>query len=107
MIKRLRNFLLSELLCALVEDDIISKDRQGNIFLGQEKLTESEIRAIGQEIKFLKETRVWNIINETIKRDAMDKMFKNAKTTDDMFAGKMMLYNLDLTNKIINILLKG
>jgi hypothetical protein len=104
MKQRIKNWLLSELLCAQVVEDIITQDKQKNIYIGGEKITQQELKVIQEEIKFVKETRLWSIINETIKADAQRKMFVSAKTTDDLFAGKMMLYNLDLINKCISVL---
>jgi predicted metallopeptidase len=104
MIKNIiKNWLLKNLLNAVVVDDVITKDKLGNIYLGEDKLTDQEKINIYQEVEFIEKTRIWKVYTESLKQQAEERIFNHSKTLDDMFAGKMMLYNLDVILKINKI----
>jgi hypothetical protein len=99
----IKNWLFKHYLNAVVAEDIVTQDKFGNIYLGNIKLTAQEIKNIKEEIKFIETTRIWRIYIESLKEQAQKSIFDKAQTMDDLFAGKMMLYNLDIMLKINNI----
>ena len=99
----IRNWLLRHLLNAVLPEDVVTTDKRGAVYLNGSILSEQEKKNILEEIKFIETTRIWKIYTESLKEQAQRRIFDNAKTIDDIFAGKMMLYNIDVILKINNI----
>lgn len=107
MKKRVINWLLRKYLCAVIAEDVITiaKDKQGNVthlFLNGELVTENEAKSLKEEVRFLKNTRLWSIFQNTLANQARKTMFELSKDYDDMRNGKMMLYNLDVQKNILS-----
>ena len=102
----IKNWLLRHYLNAVTAEDVITQDKYGNIYLGLIKITTQEKENILQEINFIEKTRIWKIYIESLKDEAQKRIFVHSKTPDDLFAGKMMLYSLDVMLKINNIFKK-
>jgi hypothetical protein len=82
----------------------IRGDQEGNpilITIGTEKMTKNEIKNLKEEVIFYKRTRLYKILQETLKSQAQDMMFKKSKSYDDMQGGKYMLLNLDVQDRIM------
>lgn len=77
-------------------------DTAGNVYLGGEKVTDQLAKELKQEANIMKELRLWNILTNTPKHQAKEVMFTKSKTFDDMMAGKMMLYTVDVQENIVN-----
>lgn len=104
MRQRIINFALRNLLHAVVLDDVIKQDKAGNIFIGGSQATEDQVRQLIAECKALEGFMVWKILNENIKKDALDRGWNNATNLDQLNTGKVMFYTLDLQKSIINML---
>lgn len=98
------NWLLKYLLCSIDVNQVITQNKVGLLMVNNEQLSNSEISNLQSEIKFLKTTRIWKILTETLKDQARQVMFERATTFDDMKNGKMMLYNIDVQEKIVEII---
>ena len=99
----IRNWLLRHYLNAVTVEDVITQDKRGGVYLNGALLSEQEVKNLLEEVKYIENTRMWRIYIESLKEQAQKRIFENAKTLDDLFAGKMMLYNLDVLIKINNI----
>lgn len=104
-LEKTKNELLKELFCAIVPDDIITVDKIGVIKIDGEALSEGESRALYEEAKFFIESRIYKIIINTPKAQAMEIMYNKSETFDDMRNGKMMLYNLSLQENIVKAIM--
>ena len=67
-------------------------------------LDKGERQLLREEAKMLVKMRLWSILTNTLKAQAQKTMFEKAETFDDMVAGKTMLYNIDIQEKIVAIL---
>ena len=109
--KRLKQRLINALtrtLIPLVEDkEIISFNKQGDVFIGTTKLTETELNTLRQEAKFLKESQIWKIINIYFTQLAKKKLFEESKDIDDLLFAKTMLYTLSVQNIILDKIKKN
>ena len=103
-LNRIKNWLLKNLLNAIVIEDIITYDKVGQIYINRVLITDAELNSIAEEIKFLKSTRFWALMNSTLADEAKLRLFNHSKTIEDMHFGKAMLYNLDIMSKAIKIL---
>ena len=99
-----KNKLLKDLLCVVNIEDVMTADKQGNLFLGGTKLQETELDSLRAEAEFLTNTHLWKILTMSLKEQAMKVMFEQSQTFDDMRAGKMMLYNLSVQENIVNLI---
>jgi len=92
------------LLCAVRLEDILTMDKQGNIYLGGEKLDVTVARNLKEEAIFLGESQLWKLLTNTLRDQAQKVMFEQSTSYDDMRNGKMMLYNINVQEKIIAML---
>ncbi len=103
MKQRIINYLLKYLLNAVVISDII-KIEKGKIYIDDKEVDEMELRSLRAEIKALEGFRIWHIITQTLKKDAYERGFVSATNMEHLNTSKIMLYNLDIQQKIINAL---
>lgn len=75
--------------------------KQGGIYLGRNLLSEQEFINLYNECLLLKNTTLWKVFQETLKDEAQQVMYTRSKDYMDMIVGKMMLYNLDVQEKIV------
>lgn len=96
---------MSKLLCAVNPLDVFTSDKTGKkLFLNGREITELEMGDLKADAMYFGKSRLWNVLAETIRSQAMEVMFTKSKDFDDMRTGKMMLYNLDIQKKIIKLL---
>ena len=100
--QRLKNKLLSRLFCSINPDNVFSVHKDGRVFLAGQQISTAEAKSLYEEIKYIRKCRVWEIKNETLKKDAMERAFEKAINFDDLMTAKLMLFNLDIEEKIFN-----
>lgn len=98
--EELINELIHNKLHVAVAEDIIRSNNTGKLWVGDDLLDESSVEALRQEVNFLRKTRIWRILNETIKFDAQRRMFEQSTCWEDVMFGKAVIYTLDLIDKI-------
>ncbi len=105
MKQRLINWLLRRELNAVVYADVIGVEK-GKVIIGGKEVQDMELRSFIAEVKALENMRIWNVMKETLRADAMDRGFNKSTSFDDLKTCKLMLYNLDIFESIINIIKK-
>ncbi len=103
MKQRLVNWLLKNLLNAIVLNDVLLVEK-GVIYLNKKPITDEELRQLISEAKAIESTRLWSILNETLKNDAVDRGWNKSTTLDQMNTGKTIFYTLDLQSQIIKLI---
>jgi hypothetical protein len=106
MKKRLKiwalNWVCRNLLKAVVLDDVLTVDSKTNtLFLGKDLLTEGQRRQLRQEAKDFERTLLYSILMNTPANQARKIVFERSVSFDDIWSGKMMLYTIDLQEKIV------
>ena len=87
----------------LEPSDIITKT--GNeLFIDGKKLTREEIRLLSEEIGYIKRSAILKILTNNLVSTAKEMMFEKAQTFDDMIKGKMILYTIDIQEKIMKLI---
>lgn len=96
-----KNELLREFFNAVVDEDVVTQDKAGRIFLGGELVSVAEADNLQKEAKMLERMKIWKLLTNTLIDQAHKVMFNNAETYDDMRNGKMMLYNIGVQKSIV------
>lgn len=78
--------------CDINAVDVFSySPKTGKMFLGEYEMTEAEIINLQEEIKYLEKTRIWEVWQNTVKKQAIDTAIYNSTTFDDMKTAKAFL----------------
>lgn len=105
MLRRLKNWLLKELVLQVRAEDVFTYSPKGVLYLAGNPLTEGEIRSLQSEVRLLEETRLWKVYQNTLSEQAKDRMFEKAQSYEDMWSGKLMLKNLEVMRDINKIVM--
>jgi len=93
--------------CDVKAEDIFTfNPKTGQMFLGSYLMTEAEIKNLQEEIKFLEKTRLWEVWQNTVKKQAIDTGMYNSTTFEDMRTAKAFLKVL-ATLQDINTIIKS
>lgn len=103
MINRLKNKLISHLFCSINPHDIISIEK-GIMFLGNEVVTEAEVKQLQEEIKYIETCRVWGVITNTLRQETIERGLTKSVSFQDVLTSKAMLINLDVIQSIFKII---
>lgn len=74
----------------------------GIAYLNKEPLNKEKAFQLKQEAGLLKSMDIWDVIQETIKKEALVKGITHSKNWEEVLAGKMMLHNLGIIKSIID-----
>lgn len=99
-----RNWVLRDIVCQVISEDVFTYSPKGNLFLDGKELTEGEVNSLKEEIKFLEETRIWKVYQNTLSEQAKNRMFEKAQSYEDLWSGKLMLKNLEVMRDINKII---
>ena len=102
MINRLKNKLVSHLFCSVNPHDVVSIEK-GILFLGNEVMTNEELRQLQEEIKFIESCRIWAVINGTLRQETIERGLTKSLSFNDVLTAKAMLVNLDVIHNIFKI----
>ena len=102
---KLLNFILSDLLNAITVDEIVSNDlKTKELLIDGKAVTQNELTQLQAEIKAIEGFRIWQLMYNTTKHHAEERIFTKSMSMDDIHFGKAMLYNLSLQDSIIKAL---
>lgn len=113
MKQRIINYFLKYLLCSVSPEDIIytinpqeslKVGKPAGLYLGSELISPEELKMMKQEAIALENMKIWTVMQETIRADAMKRGFENATSFDDLKTCKLMLYNLDIINSTLKVI---
>ncbi len=82
---------------------VITVDKMGSVYIGKEKITESHLANLKSESEFFLSSDLWKLLNETMRYTAYERMFIKSESLNDLLAGKMLIYNLDTQQKILEM----
>lgn len=85
-------------------DEIFEVNSKGILFLGTDQMTDAEIKNLKEEIKFIEKSRIWFILQETLRQKAVEKSVLNSTEWEHVLAGKMMIHSLGVFKSILNII---
>lgn len=104
--RRIANWCLRHLFNAITEDAFLqvqffksAKGESGKIFVGNKELPLNEVKEFAVQARTLLKFNVYRRVTDSMKWTANEMMYQNSKNADDILAGKMVLYALDVLNK--------
>ena len=107
---RLSKYLLRHLFCAVGEESFLqvqysnAQKTKGVILHGTKPLEPSHVAELASQSRMILRSEAWQKVTENMKGAANDMLFNKSKSQEDMIAGKMVLYALDiLRQKFENI----
>ena len=101
--QRLAMWLLPRLINSIKVEDVVSFSRDG-IYLGGYKVGKEELHALKEEIKYFEKARIWEILTNTLAFKAIERIGEKSITFDDVWSGKMMLFNIELQKNILSVI---
>lgn len=97
--RRFINFLVRGLFNTISKDDILRVERQPigvKVFIGSKELPKDNVLKLKQDAQVFEESVIWKILSNELKHQANLRMFEKSKTVEDIVAGKMLLYLVDV-----------
>ena len=92
--------------CDIKATDIFSySPKTGQLFLGSYAMTQSEIKNLKEEIIYLEKTRLWEVWQNTIKKQAIDTGMYNSTNFEDMRTAKAFLKVLAVLKDINSVIM--
>ncbi len=76
-------------------DDIL-KEKDGQWFYEGRAMNEASKKLLISQAEVLKEWQLWKILQDDIRYQANKRMFLDSKTENDLIAGKITLWTLDV-----------
>lgn len=76
------------------------------LLLDGHQLTETDRDQLKAEADYFTRSRLWRIMQETVKQKAIEKSVTNSKEWEEVLTGKAMLHNLGILDSITNAILK-
>ena len=101
--QKLARWLLPRLINSIKVEDVVSFSRDG-IYLGGYKVSKEELHALKEEIKYFEKARIWEILTNTLAFKAIERIGEKSITFDDVWSGKMMLFNIELQKNILSVI---
>ncbi|GEM_PF-6606479 len=95
--KKLLNFFLKNLYCAILEDEI----------LPWKSITPEERGILIDEATLIKSSRLFDRLTESMKQSAHKRMFEKSQSWDDMYFGKAVLYVVEILKSRVEALSKA
>jgi hypothetical protein len=93
--KHLKRWVIHRLLRSLFNvvesDDILGRDKQGNWYVGTDKLTREDILSLQTEANTLKETKLYKLLMKRTRYLAYDAIYNKSTTEEDLLFPKAML----------------
>lgn len=96
----IEDWLLRKVLNVPIPNDVVSFHGD-KVALAGRILVPAEVNQLRSEIKVLQKMKLWNIISASVVDVSKKMMFENSRSYEDMRAGKVILYTLDLQNNIL------
>ena len=89
---------------AAIADGVLTK-RGAVLYLGDEPISPDKLILLQDEVKYLKNTMIWSIFQNTLAEIVRKVVFNESKDWNDVLTGKLMLFNLSQQKEIMDKIL--
>lgn len=103
--RKILNYLLRKLFNTVTENEVLGYHK-GKLYFNGKMLVESDAKQLIVEAKAIQEMLLWEYLTKNMKWLSNKKMYYDSSCDNDMLAGKMMLYAIDLIEKKVKNLPK-
>lgn len=97
--------------CQINLHDVIEarKDAQNiwRLYVGGKEIEDAELAELKAQATYLLNTRLWRILQESVKQKAIEKSVLQSKNWEEALAGKMLLHDVGLRNSMIDAIVKA
>jgi len=101
MKNKIKNYLLKYLLNAILVEDVVTENSAKQVMIGGVVVAPDELRGLKTEAEYVLNSRVWSLLENTLKSQAQQVIFNKSTSFEDCTTGKLMLYNLDVQKRIL------
>lgn len=98
----IRNYFHKRLFRAVDISNVV-RSSKGKVYIGDSEITLEELKSLQEEAKLISKLRLWRLMTETVRHQAMETGFKTSTVFDDVKTCKMMLVNLDIIESMLTI----
>lgn len=95
---------IKELYCVISSDEILRQEPKGVIVYKGRPLSGLEIAKLKEEALFIKNMKLWHMIQQDIKYVLGKKMWEECRTKEDLIWGMLATYLNDIINTRIKAL---
>lgn len=82
--------------------DVITVLKTGQMVIDGLAIDDREAKALGEEAKFLRKSRLYSIMSRHVLAKAYQKIYTGSHTLDDLTWGKAILYDRSIEDEIIS-----
>jgi len=93
---------VAEIFNTISPDDVLFREKDGNWFLADNKLTSSQLMQYADEADVIKTTLLWNEIVKCMKYLTNRNMYLRGVKDDDFIAGKLVYLTLKNIETILD-----
>lgn len=99
-VRKFKNFIFSHLYNGVTEDEFLTF-KGGTYYFYGKKMDKNKMLIIKEQADILKKSELLGMIFKEMNFLSNKKMFDESKTPEDLLAGKMLLYNIEVLSKKI------
>lgn len=99
------NFLAKHLYKTITTDDLL-QEKKGRIYVRGVMVTREAEAALRDEAERLQDSTLWKLLTLELKHHAIQKALQKSETMEDVIAGKLMIYTIDVINTRLSSLKK-
>lgn len=81
--------------------EVLLATKEGILLLGS-PITDMELKSLQEEVRALKQFRIWKIMQETIRHKAIEKGITLSTQWEEVLAAKMMLHDLGIMKSVVD-----
>ena len=96
---KILNYILRHLFNAIMIDEVLRTNKQGQLIVGGRPLENAEIVSLQIQVDALRNWKLWQYLMADLKYLANQHMYDNSTCIDDLTFGKAMLYNINIIEK--------
>lgn len=105
MKQKLLNYITRHLFKFITAEEFLRMDA-GKLIIGNHILTNEEKAGVIADAQAIKNTKLWSLLLKEMQYVAQKRMYFESSSEDDILAGKMTLWTIDIMDKKINNLTK-
>lgn len=108
MLKKLKAKLLhmaiKKLVKPLTSEDLLRRDKNGNIYMGRIKLEENQVVTLSEQASRLYNSLLWRSLKTDIEYRAQSQMLNSSLNVDDLIASRIMILNMQQIDELLESL---